>query len=112
MECKEAEALVGSYMDHSLNGKELEEFLEHVESCPYCYEELETWFIVNEATRHLDQEDSESDLDFRELLKQDIRKRKKDLMFERFRLSVRWELLFLGGIGALAGAIYIALQFL
>ena len=110
MDCKEAEGLVGNYMDHSLTGKELEEFLEHVESCPYCYEELETWFIVNEATRHLDHEESESDLDFQQLLKNDIRKRKNELLMGRLRASVCWTLLFIGVVGALAGGIYLLLH--
>lgn len=110
MDCKEAEGLTGSYMDHSLTGKGLEEFLEHVESCPYCYEELETWFIVNEATRHLDYEESGSELDFQLLLKNDIRKRKKELMMGRIQASARWTAIFLGVIGALAGGIYLVLH--
>ena len=107
VDCKKAESLVGRYLNHSLSGQELEEFLEHMETCPSCYEELETCFIVNEATRHLDQEDSESDLDFQELLKRDIRKRKHEIFLLKVKKSAWGTCAFLGGVAALAGAIYL-----
>ena len=34
---------------------ELENFLEHVENCPSCYDELETYFIVHAAMQQLDE---------------------------------------------------------
>ena len=48
MDCRTAEGMVSSYIEHKLPVNELEEFLDHVESCSSCYDELETYFIVHE----------------------------------------------------------------
>ena len=42
MKCEEALTKIEAYINHTLNGRELEEFLEHVTSCQECYDELET----------------------------------------------------------------------
>ena len=72
MDCRTAEGLVNRYIEHELPVNELEEFLEHVQNCPSCYEELETYFIVHEVTQQLDDNSSESVLDFKDLLELDI----------------------------------------
>ena len=74
MKCEEALTKIEAYINHTLNGRELEEFLEHVESCSSCYEELETYFIVHEAMLQLNEEEEEAVLDLRHLLEQDITK--------------------------------------
>ena len=51
MDCRTAESMVTRFIDHSLSVNELEEFLDHIETCPSCYDELETYFIVHEAMR-------------------------------------------------------------
>ena len=77
MNCRAAEGMVTRYINHTLFMDELEEFLEHVESCSSCYEELETYFIVHEAMLQLNEEEEEAVLDLRHLLEQDIRKEKR-----------------------------------
>ena len=42
MNCQTAESMVNRYIEHDLSVDELEDFLEHVENCPSCYDELET----------------------------------------------------------------------
>lgn len=74
MNCRAAEGMVTRYINHTLSMDELEEFLEHVESCSSCYEELETYFIVHEAMLQLNEEEEEAVLDLRHLLEQDITK--------------------------------------
>ena len=87
MNCRMAEGMVSRYINHSLSVEELEEFLEHIEECSSCHDELETYFIVHEAMQQLNESGSESVLDFTELLENDIRKsrhyirRKKILNF-------------------------------
>ena len=44
MKCEEALTKIEAYIDHTLSGRELEEFLEHVKSCRECYDELETYY--------------------------------------------------------------------
>ncbi|MCI6004517.1 MAG: zf-HC2 domain-containing protein [Blautia sp.] len=77
MDCRAAEGMVTRYISHTLSLEELEEFLEHIESCSSCYEELETYFIVHEAMLQLDDEDEDAMLDFKHLLEQDIRKTRR-----------------------------------
>ena len=40
MNCQTAESMVNRYIEHDLSVDELEDFLEHVENCPSCYDEL------------------------------------------------------------------------
>ena len=54
IDCRQAETLVARYIKHTLSTDELEEFLDHIEHCSSCYDELETYFIVHEAIQQLD----------------------------------------------------------
>jgi len=56
MTCKEVERLVMPYINDELTDEELGEFLEHMESCPDCREELEIYFTVDVGIRQLDSE--------------------------------------------------------
>ena len=91
MDCQNAEGLIDRYIARSLDTKTMAEFLEHVQSCPSCYQELETSFMVNAAMQHLSDED-DTDLDFRKLLGQDIRKAGHHIIFVQlmrfFRICV------------------------
>ena len=55
MNCQEAQRLVMPYTQDELTDRELEEFLEHVETCPACQEELEIYFMVSLGLRQLDE---------------------------------------------------------
>ena len=64
-----------------------------MEKCSSCYDELETYFIVHEVTQQLNDNSSNSVLDFKDLLEQDIRKsrryiRKKKLSWFIFGASI------------------------
>lgn len=61
----------------------LEEFLEHIENCSSCYDELATYFIVHKAMEQLDEKQEDSVLDFRELLEEDHLEIQKDTSAER-----------------------------
>ncbi len=56
MTCKEAERLVMPYIRDELTDEELREFLEHLETCPDCREELEIYFTVEAGIRQLESE--------------------------------------------------------
>lgn len=79
IDCLTAEGMVSKYIRHTLSVDELEEFLDHVESCPSCYDELETHFIVYEALQQLDEKEDGTVLDFRKLLEQDIRRSRRTI---------------------------------
>ena len=78
MDCKTAEKMVSRYIRHALPPDLLEEFLEHIKSCPSCKEELETYFMVHKAIQLLDNEE-DSDLDFGQALDKDLRMARKFL---------------------------------
>ena len=88
MNCQTAESMVNRYIEHDLSVNELEDFLDHVENCPSCYDELETYFIVHAAMRQLDEESGDSSLDLRELLEDDIHRSKHYILKMKFRRAL------------------------
>ena len=54
MNCKDAEKKIPYFLQDELDGDELEEFLEHVEACPECKEELTIQFLVTEGLERLE----------------------------------------------------------
>ncbi|MFR5602392.1 MAG: anti-sigma factor family protein [Lachnospiraceae bacterium] len=54
MTCAEAESMVMPYIRHELQTEELEGFLEHIEHCASCREELEIYYIVDLGIKQLD----------------------------------------------------------
>lgn len=54
MNCQEVERLVMPYIEGRLEESKLEEFLEHIETCENCQEELEIYFTVDLGVRQLD----------------------------------------------------------
>lgn len=54
MNCKSAEKKIPSFLQDELDGSKLEEFLEHVETCPECKEELSIQFLVAEGLERLE----------------------------------------------------------
>lgn len=62
MKCREAEKLVVPYIKDELTMDELDEFLEHVEYCDNCMEELEIHYMVDVGLRKLDEEDTVYDI--------------------------------------------------
>ena len=55
MNCKETEKEIPSFLQDDLDGTKLEEFVEHVESCPECTEELSIQFLVTEGLERLEE---------------------------------------------------------
>ena len=55
MNCKEAEKMIPSFLNDELDGDDLAEFVEHIEECPECKEELSIQFLVSEGLEQLEQ---------------------------------------------------------
>ena len=49
MKCKEAEKEIPSFLNDELDGRDLAEFVDHIEDCPECMEELSIQFLVAEG---------------------------------------------------------------
>ncbi len=52
--CQEAEKLVMPYIHYELDEEQLEQFLNHIETCPECKEELEIYYTVSAGLKQLD----------------------------------------------------------
>lgn len=55
MDCKEAEKKIPSFLQGELGGVGLEEFMEHIEHCSECEEELTIQLLVTEGLEHLEE---------------------------------------------------------
>ena len=91
MTCKEAEKLIPLFLDDDLDNKELSEFIDHIDNCAECKEELTIQFLVKTGMKRLEDGNTFN-------LKQEllilIKNAKKRLKFRRnlFLLSVLLEL--------------------
>lgn len=62
MDCKQAQGLITAFINDQINDdKELQAFLEHVEGCGECREELEVTFSLLTAMKQLDEDSDLSD---------------------------------------------------
>lgn len=107
MTCKECQGMVGDYLGNNLKGKELEDFIRHVRSCPECYEELETYFIIGLATQVLE-ETAEVSYDIKAMLRQDLAE-KENMLKKKKR---REKILFLVIVLFLTANILLTLDYL
>lgn len=82
MDCKEAERLVQPYIENKLSPKQLEAFISHVQKCPSCYEELETYFIIHHAIKYLE-EDRHDSYNMKEKLSVDLGKKRRQIRTNR-----------------------------
>ena len=107
MTCKECQNMIQDYLKNRQKAKELEGFIEHVRSCPDCYEELETYFIIGLATRVLE-EGADVSYDIKAMLLQELQE--KELMLKRKKRKKR--ILAVTIVLLLAADILMTLQFM
>lgn len=62
MTCMEAEKKVIPYINDELSPMEVEDFLEHIETCEKCWEELEINYMVDVGLKKLDEADGTYDI--------------------------------------------------
>ena len=55
MTCKEVEKTIPLFLEDDLDTDDLREFLEHIEQCKECEEELSIQFLVAEGMQHLEE---------------------------------------------------------
>ena len=56
MTCTETQSLIKAFINDELNINEQEEFIQHIESCPNCREELEVYYAILTAMKQLDED--------------------------------------------------------
>lgn len=100
MTCIEAQAMITPFIQDKLNIEQLEAFLQHVNNCPSCMEELEIYYAVLMAMRQLD-EDKELSNNYlddlkKKLVKSDEMIRRSKLMKVRRRVLLIATILLVG----------------
>ena len=99
MNCSEALSMVSPYVCRELSMQDTEDFLNHIEECQSCRDELETYFIVYKAIENLDAEtETDTAMNFKKLLDQDLKHERHRIMLWR----VRRILLILGILASIA----------
>lgn len=106
MKCEEALAKISAYINHTLSGRELKEFIDHVEHCPECYDELETYYTIKVGINYLEQ-DRQDAYNIPQMLKKDLRQRKERLQRRR---AIRWMLMVAAVFVVAAGLLWVAVQ--
>ena len=91
MNCKDAEKFIPLFLDDDLDNQDLADFLDHIDSCPECKEELTIQFLVKVGMQRL--EDGNTFNLTRELssILKDARKRlrkRKYLVFTSYLLEI------------------------
>lgn len=91
MECTAAERKIGAFLFQELDERETEEFVEHVEQCESCMEELAIQYLISEGMHRLE-EGSAFDLnkELKEMLTQTKKRvhRRKTLDFVLFGAEI------------------------
>jgi hypothetical protein len=54
MTCKDADKAIARFLDDDLDNRELADFLNHIETCPECKEELTIQFLVKVGMQRLE----------------------------------------------------------
>lgn len=88
MDCNEARRRIVPYIKQQLSMDETYLFINHVQECSECKDELEIYYIMEHGLS--DEEDAEEDghiLDFTQRLNQQLVSQKKDIEDERFRMG-------------------------
>ncbi len=90
MKCTEAERMVIPYLKDELNIEQLDAFLEHIETCDNCMEELEIHYMVDVGLKKLDQADATYDIvgDLRRKLESSCGVLRRFSAFQILRYSV------------------------
>ena len=93
MKCMEAQRMIRPFLQKSLSRTDLKAFLDHVEHCPDCYEELEINLAIYNTFEQEDpvgpgQRRSQADYDFRSRTQAEIRAARHYLHSAGMRLAV------------------------
>lgn len=88
MDCEQVKLMVNPYIEGTLTDRECLDFLRHVKDCKNCYEELETYFIVDYALQYLDDEETSRSFDMQKVLQDDIRTNEKRIWRTRLTRAV------------------------
>ena len=101
MDCKRAMELMTQFINEQLDAEDVQAFLDHIDSCPECREELEVTYSLMTAMKQLDEDTDLSDNYIEELNQKietcylDELKRKRSCIRRRIILGIVVVLLLL-----------------
>ncbi len=103
MTCKEAEKLIPVFLEDDLDTDDLREFMEHIDECGECKEELSIQFLVKEGLSRLEAGsvfDLKNELEYRIGMEEHALKMRESLM---------WLSYLLDGLVVIAAIVLVAL---
>ncbi len=107
MTCKDAEKLIPLFLEDDLDNHELSDFIDHIENCPECKEELTIQFLVMVGMKRL--EDGNT-FNLRQELDALIKDAKKRLKARKYLVFISYILeLSVAALGAVTVALAFAL---
>lgn len=107
MNCIEVQRLMMPFIDNKLSIEQLEEFMEHIKSCPDCMEELEVHYILLTGMRRLDADKELSD-NFHEDFVEILHENEEKLIHNKFsHIRKRIILILIISIAAIASSFHI-----
>ena len=83
MTCMKAQSLITAFINDELDIDELEMFIDHIQSCEECREELEVYYALLTAMKQLDEDKNLSD-DFNHELKEKIERSQERIIHLRY----------------------------
>ena len=93
MTCIEAQAMITPFIQDNLNMEQMEEFLQHVNHCSACMEELEIYYAVLTAVRQLDADKDLPDNYLEDLKKKLVKSAEQIRHAKRMKVRRRFMLL-------------------
>lgn len=83
MTCMKAQGQITAFINDELNITELDKFIDHIDSCEDCKEELEVYYTLLTAMKQLDEDKNLSD-DFNQELKEKLDKTQERIIHLRY----------------------------
>ncbi len=104
MKCQDMERYIPLFINDRLTGLKLKEFIEHIESCDSCFDEMETSYLLKEALNRLSVEGS---YDLHGDLMDKIKNTKKCLEVHEIITMLRRVLMICAGIALLFELVFV-----
>ena len=93
--CREAEAMIPDYLEDRLSDKDLAVFLNHINNCNKCHDELETNFMVDLTVRYLNEEDPQGSFNLKPMLQKNINEKTARLVHKHRMRKLRALIFFI-----------------
>lgn len=105
MDCKTAQEKIMPYIRRELNDREMEDFIEHIQECETCSEELEVYYTIYYALEKLDNDEEQGSFNIRELLEKDVEQAQQQI--RNHQILHFYQKLFLAIMGVLLAVLLI-----